>query len=421
LPNQRRPAVLLALVAGVVTAVPALSACGVPAGRTRALQPAATHPGAAGTAAATGAPAVTVAPAPGTRGAPVTTEITVGVGGGVLASVTLTGPDGRPVPGAVRADGSSWVPARPLAYGQRYTATVTARGPGGAATVRGTTFSTMTAPGGARIGTGLYFFDGATYGVAMPVVVEFDTPIPDAAKATVQHRLFVTSDPPQPGAWRWYGDRQVLFRPRVYWQPGTRLTVRAALGGLPVGGRLLDTDRGGTATIGARQLFLVRDGDKSLSVYRSGRLVRRFPVSLGKPSTPTSSGTLVIMSRDTSTRFKTSQYELTAYYAERLTWGGQYFHAAPWSVAQQGSRNVSHGCVNLSLDSAHWVYQHSRIGDPVAVTGTPVHIDPGDGWTVWDMPWSEYVQGSGQADPEPPGSLAGPGGEPVTGTIRVVL
>ena len=35
-------------------------------------------------------------------------------------------------------------------------------------------------------------------------------------------------------------------------------------------------------------------------------------------------------------------------YAQRITWSGEFIHAAPWSEGEQGQRNVSHGCVNVS-------------------------------------------------------------------------
>ena len=52
------------------------------------------------------------------------------------------------------------------------------------------------------------------------------------------------------------------------------------------------------------------------------------------------------------------------YDAVRVTWGGVYVHAAPWSVASQGNANVSHGCINLSPDNAGWYYDQVSIGDP---------------------------------------------------------
>src|SRR5882672_3635611 len=105
-------------------------------------------------------------------------------------------------------------------------------------------------------------------------------------------------------------------------------------------------------------------------VYQDDKLVKTFPVSLGKASTPSSSGELVIMSHDYQTIFDVpGEYRTNIFYAERITWDGQYIHAAPWSVADQGVNNVSHGCVNLSDANAAWVYGVSHIGDPVTVSG----------------------------------------------------
>lgn len=336
----------------------------------------------------------TLVPSTGAKNLPASTEIGTTVAGGKVTSVTLVDSTQKSVTGSFRPDGSSWVPAEPLAFDRTYTATLTATSPDGQRETKTTTFSTMKNPGSNRIGTGLYFQSGQTYGVGMPVAIDFDSDIPDSAKAAVERRLFVTSDPPQVGAWRWYGDRQVLYRPQNYWQPGTKLTVRAALGGLPVGHQYLDQDRGGTAKIGHKQTFVVQNSTKRLYVYQDDKLVRTFKESAGKSSTPTGSGNLVIMSRDYSTPFNTPEYNITAFYAERLTWGGVYFHSAPWSVGDQGYTNVSHGCINLSEGDATWVYNASQVGDPVTIKGTEVHISPGDGWTVWDISWDEYKKGS---------------------------
>jgi lipoprotein-anchoring transpeptidase ErfK/SrfK len=341
-----------------------------------------------------------VAPDTGSRNLPVTTEIGTTVSGGSVSSVSVTDATGHPVAGELRPDGSSWVPAAPLRYSASYTATVTANGRDGRHQTRTTNFTTMADPGSNRIGTGLYFTSGQTYGVGMPIAIQFDAPIPDSAKASVERRLFVSSDPPQVGVWHWYGDDEVLYRPQYYWQPGTRLTVRAALGGLPVAGRYVDQDRGGTATIGRKQAFQVSNAAKSLYVYQDDNMVRKFPVSLGKASTPTPSGRLTVMSHEYSTLFATSEYRVTAYYDERITWGGVYLHAAPWSVGDQGHVNVSHGCINLSVPSAAWVYGMAQVGDPVTVTGTETHVTPGDGWTVWDVSWREYLTGSALPHPD---------------------
>jgi lipoprotein-anchoring transpeptidase ErfK/SrfK len=336
-----------------------------------------------------------LSPVAGAAGVPVTTEVGTRISAGRLDTVILTDPQGHQIPSAERPDGTSWVPAHPLAYATRYTATVTANDNADRPTTAATSFTTMQKPGGEPIGTGLYFFDDQVYGVGLPIVVEFDAPIPDRDKSAVERRLFVTSDPPQVGVWRWYGDRQVLYRPELYWQPGTRLTVRAALGGLPVGNRYVDRDRGGTATIGNSVVFDVDNATKRMRVLVDDRVAKTFPVSLGKRSTPSASGHLVVMSKNYETLFDVpGEYRLNIFYAERLTWGGQFIHAAPWSVGSQGHRNVSHGCVNLATANAAWVYGVTHIGDPVLVSGTEAHVAPGDGWTVWDLDWPAYLSGS---------------------------
>ena len=57
-------------------------------------------------------------------------------------------------------------------------------------------------------------------------------------------------------------------------------------------------------------------------------------------------------------------------YAQRVTYSGEFLHAAPWSVYAQGSSNVSHGCVGMSTDNGAWLFSITHRGDPVEVTGT---------------------------------------------------
>jgi lipoprotein-anchoring transpeptidase ErfK/SrfK/predicted small lipoprotein YifL len=337
---------------------------------------------------------LSLTPAPGSTGLPVSTEIGTAVTGGHITSVSLVDGAGHAVAGALRDDASSWVPAEPLSFTTTYAATVT--GTGGVS--RQTHFTTMAKPSGTRIGSGLYLFSGHTYGVAMPVAVEFESDIPQPARASVQRRLFVKSDPPQAGGWHWFSARQVLYRPENYWQPGTTLTVRAALAGLPIGKRFGDTDRAATATIGRKLAIDVDNATKQMSVYQNDSLLRVVPVSLGKASTPSSSGTMVIMDKEASTIFDTTDtdgaagYRVSIAYAQRLTWGGQFIHAAPWSVSSQGHRNVSHGCVNVATANARWLFDETLVGDPVTVRGTTRDLTPGDGWTAWNIPWSAYPQ-----------------------------
>jgi lipoprotein-anchoring transpeptidase ErfK/SrfK len=347
--------------------------------------------------------ALDVTPAANTKNLPITTEIGTKVSGGTVDTVTLNEQGGGQVSGAMRADGSSWIPDRPLKFGKTYTAQVTANGSDDQTVTRTTSFSTMKSPDN-LVPTGLNMTDSdsRSFGVAMPVAVRFDEDVAESARAGVQRRLFVTSDPPQAGAWRWFTGREVLYRPQNYWQPGTKLSVRAALDGVPLGNdHYGDRDLTASGTIGRDFEMKVDNKSKSMSVYEGGKLLKTMPVSLGKPSTPSSSGTMVIMERAQQTVFDTRRelgptegYRVDIQWAQRLTWGGQFIHSAPWSVWDQGRDNVSHGCVNLSPENAKWLFDRTEVGDPVTVQGTEAKLDPGDGWTAWNMSWANYLKGA---------------------------
>jgi lipoprotein-anchoring transpeptidase ErfK/SrfK len=191
------------------------------------------------------------------------------------------------------------------------------------------------------------------------------------------------------------------------------------LGGAPTGdGHYGDQDRSASIRIASKVVLDVDNRTKQMTVYANDKVLRRIPVSLGKPSTPSSSGRLVVMSKEYSTVFDTTRegpggYRVTVNYAMRLTWGGEFIHAAPWSVGDQGHRNVSHGCVNMSWGNAEWLFGVAHVGDPVIVRDTEVHVTNGNGWTAWDLPWDSYVRGS--ALPVPAELMAAPAPTPTPG------
>ena len=349
-----------------------------------------------------------ITPVAGRTGVPVSAEIGLRVAGAKVTTVTVADEAGKPVAGALRDDASSWVPAKPLKTREKYAVSVVATADNGQTITKTTTFTTMGAPG-RKTGTGLYLFDGKTYGVAMPVVVEFSPGVKKADRAAVERRMFVTTAPSQPGVWSWTDSgTQAYYRGPQFWQPGTTLKVRIALGGLPTGsGRYGDRDRSATAKIGRRFEMKVDNPSKKMTVVQDGTTVRTMPVSLGKKSTPSSSGTMVVMDKLAETVFDTTAelgpedgYRTEIQYAQRLTWSGQYIHSAPWSTGAQGRRNVSHGCVNVSPSNARWLFDRTLVGDPVTVKGTEDELAYGNGWTAWDVSWEKFVKGSALPVPQ---------------------
>jgi lipoprotein-anchoring transpeptidase ErfK/SrfK len=348
-----------------------------------------------------GGPAVAlVSPADGATGVPASAEIGYTAEAGATVEVVLIDEVGRTVDGAPRADGSSWLPDEPLDYGSRYSVTVAAvRADGSRSEAKGG-FTTMQPPDN-LVDIHSWIGDDQVVGVAMPVVVSFGLSVPEDHRDDVERRLFVRSDPPQEGVWHWFTGEEVHYRPREHWRPGTRLDIRIATGGLPWGvptwyGR---QDVIVHASVGPEVAVDVDNRTKTMTVRRDGTVVRTMPVSLGKPSTPSSSGALVVMSRHSTFRFETRReipngYVVDVRYALRLTWGGEFAHAAPWSDGARGRRNIAHGGVSLGLADARWLYDNIKIGDPVTVRGTEFHIGWGNGWTDWDRSWEEYLQGS---------------------------
>lgn len=354
-------------------------------------------------------------PPDGTTSVPASAEIAYTASAGGDITVRLVDAAGQTVGGAARSDGSAWVPGTALDYATKYTATVTVAHDGATASAT-STFTTMAKPAN-LVDVHSWIGDDQVVGVAAPLVVTFGKDVPDSRRAAVERRLFVHSEPAQQGVWNWFSATEVHYRPREHWRPGTKLDLRVGTGGLPWGGDWYGRhDLTVRASVGPDLEIVVDNATKQMTVTRDGTLLRTIPVSLGKPSTPSSSGNLVVMVKNEWEWFDSSTYGVPAdspdgfrtkvLWPMRLTWGGEYIHAAPWSVADQGHRNVSHGCVNISTEAAAWLWGLVHIGDPVTVRGTEHHLDWGNGWTDWDRPWEEYLRGS--ALPAQPMSQLGP-------------
>jgi lipoprotein-anchoring transpeptidase ErfK/SrfK len=175
--------------------------------------------------------------------------------------------------------------------------------------------------------------------------------------------------------------------------------VRLATGGLRFSGNSWGSkDLALNVTIGDKIMMVIDDATKRMTVTKNDEVLKLIPVSLGKPKTPSSSGHMVVMDKNYSELFVSTDpadpYRETVYWTQRITIGGEYVHAAPWSVGSQGRRNVSHGCTNVSVENAKYLYALTHIGDPVIVRGTPRKLSWGNGWTDWDKSWEEYQKGS---------------------------
>ncbi|MFC0508370.1 L,D-transpeptidase [Micromonospora costi] len=332
---------------------------------------------------------------------PASTGIAFTTKDAVETTVELKDSAGEAVEGKLAADGKSWLPAGALKYGETYTATVTATGDDGRPATATSTFTTMAKPG-KQIRISSFLGDGQVVGVGMPLIVKFSRAVPEDYRDDVQRRMTVTSTPAQEGIWHWVSPTEIRYRPKTFWKANSKVSYRVQAGGLPMGdGWYGRADLTVDIKIGPSLVMTVDNKTKRMTVTKDGKAIKTILVSLGKKSTPSSSGTMVVIEKLRKTVFDTFEelgpeegYRTKIDYAQRLTWGGEFIHAAPWSEGQQGSVNVSHGCVNVSMADGAWLFANTRIGDPITVKGTERKLQNGNGWTDWNMSWDEYVEGS---------------------------
>jgi lipoprotein-anchoring transpeptidase ErfK/SrfK len=223
--------------------------------------------------------------------------------------------------------------------------------------------------------------NGSTVGVAQPIIVNFPGRVDDAGAA--QSAVHVSSVPPVPGKFYWMTPTQLRWRPLSFWPAHTAVTVDA-------GGTVSSFQTGDTLVATAD------DATHQLTVTRNGTVEKTFPMSMGMSSGnhQTPNGTYYVQEKlpsvvmDSSTYGvpvnSTYGYKVTVDLAVRFDNVGDFVHSAPWSVDDQGKRDVSHGCINISPTNAKWFFDNFGPGDPVIVkNSTGGDYKKNDGSNDW--------------------------------------
>ncbi|MFF7439804.1 Ig-like domain-containing protein [Streptomyces sp. NPDC008122] len=332
-------------------------------------------------------------------------EITAKDGDARITDVTAVDASGHHLAGELTADGQRWRSTASLAAGARYTVHVATEDEDGAPGTRTFTFETAPAK---RALTVTFGPEAGTYGVGQPITAELSLPVKDrSSRAIVERALKVRSTPAVEGSWYWVDDKHLHFRPEEYWPAGALVTVTGNLDGLKVGDKLYG---------GASKALKLKIGDRieavtdaethQMTVKRNGEVINTIPVTTGKPGFSTRNGIKVVLGKEYYVRMRgtsigiaegsSDSYDLPVYYATRVTWSGEYVHAAPWSVGSQGVENVSHGCVGMSTENAAWFYETVRPGDVVRVVNSigDTMDTFGNGFGDWNMEWNKWRQGS---------------------------
>lgn len=335
--------------------------------------------------------------------------IVVASPGGRLSEVSVVNPAGEPIAGQLIDGGTRWQSAEgSLDFSTAYSMTATAVDRYGAPNSVSGSFTTL-APKDI-LEYSVYPRDGATFGVGMPITVKFNNAVTD--KAAVESRLTVTTDQAIEGAWSWNGDKSVTYRPREYWPANTAISVALNLRGVESSEDIYGVESSTVSyRTGSALISVVDARTHQMTVRRNGEVIRTLPITTGKPGWETRSGIKVIMSKERSVVMDAGTlgvseedeeyYRLDVPFAMRITNSGEFVHAAPWSVESQGRDNVSHGCVGMSLGNAEWFFNNSQIGDILQVVGTGRSQDLGNGITVWNESWEQWLEGSALAGAQP--------------------
>jgi lipoprotein-anchoring transpeptidase ErfK/SrfK len=340
-------------------------------------------------------PQIVMQPSDGATGVSPIALVRVSVSNGVLDTVVLTSSEGTVVAGQLSPDRTSWSATEPLGYAKTYTWSGTATGIDHLPrTIKG---SFQTVKPERLLSAQFNVADNTTYGVAMPIVLTFSSRVID--RAAVERALSVHLSVPTEGSWAWLSDTTVHWRPRTYFAPNTKVSVTGKLYGLAMGGGSFGReDISSTFVIGRSYVLRGDARTHRLVAYTNGGQVADYPASYGLDSDPgrmTHSGTHVVMSKHPVYYMSNPKYHyqnVEARSAVRISNNGEFIHAAPWSVAQQGRRNVSHGCINLSPANAAVVFDAVLPGDPVEIVGTSRPLSSRDGdYYDWTIPWEAWT------------------------------
>ncbi|QRP44244.1 Ig-like domain-containing protein [Amycolatopsis sp. FDAARGOS 1241] len=389
-------------VAGILAATLMVSACSS-GGDTGGSASPATADGSSQAAAP--AAVVSIDPADGKDISP-TTPIVVKAANGKLTDVTVTNSKGKTVAGKLTSDGSSWSSTEVLGYSGTYKIVAHAQGADGKPVEKDGQITTLTPTkqANANLIPAPSAVKSTGVGVGQPIVFSFGTAVKN--KAAVEKALSVESSPKQEGSWYWMDDKNVHYRPKEYWQPGTTLTVTAKIYGVDFGNGVYGAeDRTETYKVHDSWIAKADGNTEQMQIFHNGSMVKSMPISMGKDATPTHLGPHVISFKSANYTMDSCTYGVCppdpkAYrsdekWSERISNDGEFVHENPNSVGQQGSSNVSHGCINLNAANAEWFFQNFGLGDVVEVTnsGGP-QLPVWDLYGDWSKSWTDWQKGS---------------------------
>ncbi|WP_375479985.1 L,D-transpeptidase [uncultured Jatrophihabitans sp.] len=240
--------------------------------------------------------------------------------------------------------------------------------------------------------------------MGMPVIAYFSKRI-KSGKALQDATTVTVNGQAAKGAWFFEssaagnGPVEGHFRLQNYWPAHAKVHVGIPAKGLSAGpGLAYDDSLTLDFSTGPKTVAIVNDATHKMTVTSDGKLYGTFGVSLGATKTPTFRGTKVIMEQDRTTCMhdtNNTYYECGIKWDQRLTYSGEYLHAAPWNVSNiNNGVNSSNGCTNLLPAVAEKLWHFMRVGDVVQypnADGPAMQL--GSGYGDWNVNWPQWQTG----------------------------
>jgi lipoprotein-anchoring transpeptidase ErfK/SrfK len=328
--------------------------------------------------------------------------VSLKVAHGQIERASLTSASGESIEGKFDGDSTTWTADGQLSFNTAYTFSYAVRDAAGRETSKTSSFSTVTTANEAD--AALYPLDGMKVGVAQPLQITFSEPVVN--KEAVEKAIRITTTSGQTGAFHWFSDKMVRYRPEAFWAANSTVTMDMKLFGVDLGrGQIGNFDKKVTIHIGDKKVAVADATAHTMTVSVNDQPAGSWPVTMGDTRFPSARGYLVLMENHRVEHMDAGTIglkpgdpayygQLDVNYATRLTPSGEYIHqATDTAMPYLGQTNLSHGCIGMSEAGAKWVFENMIAGDVVQVVNTEgdyAAVD--DGYGDWNIPWAEYAK-----------------------------
>lgn len=154
----------------------------------------------------------------------------------------------------------------------------------------------------------------------------------------------------------------------------TSLLIASMLGSLVLPGPMIPPAQAQHAEIASQVQSLKRSSNRwiqvdlstqRLTAWQGNQQIHSTIISTGQFSSPTPIGVFAVQSKHRVARMQGEDYDIhdvpfTLYYSGNYAIHGAYWH-------QNFGVPISHGCINMAIDHAEWLFNWANVGTPVVV------------------------------------------------------